>query len=560
VEETFALNMLTEFIPQKFIRTFLSSSLDMVFSYNVTEVELELHDTATFQALEIIILFSCSCPYPLRMAVTCGGVLCGVGIFIGFMILSDMLESSSESTDLSLKTTDLGNFVFSGSYKFFQEASGESLEGRCQVRGVSKSSGLAGVALTSFQLSFRQGEAVSELELRSGLLIETGVNAFEFAGKGTTHPFLFGLSKSSVSCGLDTVDLRFSRPSEEQQMVASGLLSSSTCGFKLELSVTQIDLNHLKRKIVNYSILTNALTLCLIKLYIDQIRILDSSSNFARFALASVVMQSIADSLESIVNFFLGLSVQFLFNIFIIIALFKFILFSFFEMRVIIFAWRQLYANQVNGLDAYDAARLERTWIQTRMYLPMIFCLVCLIMYPDVSGLPLMLVSQLFWVPQIVQDAIKGHKSPLSNRFIIGVSVCRSLLPIYVWGCPRSIFGGELLPRPPGGAGVAVTVAILQIIQASLLLTQKKFGPRWFVPWMCLPHVYNYYRKIDLVDEEFGVPECVVCMSEIELKPVDKKSTVITPCGHLFHTQCLAEWMNLRQECPLCRRELPPIT
>ena len=127
-----------------------------------------------------------------------------------------------------------------------------------------------------------------------------------------------------------------------------------------------------------------------------------------------------------------------------------------------------------------------------------------------------------------------------------------------MWGCPESIFNGEVIFRPPGGPGVAVFIFISQVVQVGLLLTQRKFGPRWFVPWMCLPHVYNYYRKIEL-DEEFGVPECVVCMSEIDLKN-ERKDTVITPCGHLFHSQCLGEWMNMRQECPLCRRELPPIT
>ena len=497
-----------------------------------------------------------------RMAVTCGGILCGAGIFIGFMVLSDMLESHSEVSAFPAKSADLGNAAFTGSYKFFRDDSEESLssEGRCHVRGSSRSSGMSGVSLTNFEISFRHNEEVSEIGLHSGILLETGPNRLEFSGRGSTSPFFFGLLKSNDPCNLDTVKLDFTVSSSGQNALTGlGILSSSQCGFKLEFTVVQLDLNHLKRKIVNYSILNNALTLGLVKLYIDQIRILDSSSNFARFAIASVVMQSILDSLDSIVNFFIGLSVQFLFNIFIIIALFKFILFSFFEMRIIIFAWRQLYATEMNGLDAYDASRLERTWIQTRMYLPMVFSLLLLIMYPETAGVPLLLISQLYWVPQIVQDAMKGHKSPLSNQFIIGVSACRALLPMYVWGCPYSIFNGDLLPKPPGGSEVAVLVAFLQIVQAGLLLSQKLFGPRWFVPWVCLPHVYNYYRKIDM-DEEFGVPECVVCMSEIELKPADKKSTVITPCGHLFHNQCLAEWMNLRQECPLCRRELPPIT
>lgn len=31
-----------------------------------------------------------------------------------------------------------------------------------------------------------------------------------------------------------------------------------------------------------------------------------------------------------------------------------------------------------------------------------------------------------------------------------------------------------------------------------------------------------------------------------------------TPCGHYFHSECLAKWMDVRLECPYCRGALPP--
>ena len=180
--------------------------------------------------------------------------------------------------------------------------------------------------------------------------------------------------------------------------------------------------------------------------------------------------------------------------------------------------------------------------------------------YPEFSIVPLVIASQLYWVPQIALDAAKGHKSSLSTKFILGVSITRLLLPVYTWGCPESIFNGELIPEVPGPPGFVVfALVFVQIVQVGIMLTQKRFGPRWFVPWICLPNVYNYYRRIDL-DEEFGVPECVVCMAEIDLKQ-GRKNTVITPCGHLFHDECLQQWIDVgKMECPICRRELPPIT
>jgi len=32
-----------------------------------------------------------------------------------------------------------------------------------------------------------------------------------------------------------------------------------------------------------------------------------------------------------------------------------------------------------------------------------------------------------------------------------------------------------------------------------------------------------------------------------------------TPCNHKFHEKCLKSWMQVKLECPTCRRELPPI-
>ena len=31
----------------------------------------------------------------------------------------------------------------------------------------------------------------------------------------------------------------------------------------------------------------------------------------------------------------------------------------------------------------------------------------------------------------------------------------------------------------------------------------------------------------------------------------------VTPCDHMFHYRCLRQWMELKMECPICRRELP---
>jgi hypothetical protein len=54
-----------------------------------------------------------------------------------------------------------------------------------------------------------------------------------------------------------------------------------------------------------------------------------------------------------------------------------------------------------------------------------------------------------------------------------------------------------------------------------------------------------------------GVVECVICMAGVRLLPVSGR--FVTPCGHFFHPECLASWMEVKAECPQCRGPLPPL-
>ncbi len=39
----------------------------------------------------------------------------------------------------------------------------------------------------------------------------------------------------------------------------------------------------------------------------------------------------------------------------------------------------------------------------------------------------------------------------------------------------------------------------------------------------------------------------------------EKKKFMVTPCTHAFHTPCLEKWMELKNECPYCRRPIPSL-
>lgn len=58
---------------------------------------------------------------------------------------------------------------------------------------------------------------------------------------------------------------------------------------------------------------------------------------------------------------------------------------------------------------------------------------------------------------------------------------------------------------------------------------------------------------------EFSQEECIVCLMEFE----EDEMVKILPCGHMFHTDCIDEWLKRSTFCPLCKadpRELKPIS
>jgi transmembrane E3 ubiquitin-protein ligase len=53
------------------------------------------------------------------------------------------------------------------------------------------------------------------------------------------------------------------------------------------------------------------------------------------------------------------------------------------------------------------------------------------------------------------------------------------------------------------------------------------------------------------------VLECSICYDAIDIR--DRQKYMLAPCNHLFHRECLAQWMDVKMECPICRTELPAL-
>ncbi|XP_022849097.1 RING-H2 finger protein ATL33-like [Olea europaea var. sylvestris] len=52
---------------------------------------------------------------------------------------------------------------------------------------------------------------------------------------------------------------------------------------------------------------------------------------------------------------------------------------------------------------------------------------------------------------------------------------------------------------------------------------------------------------------------CSICMDSFEIENDSDTSATVTelPCQHYFHKDCISEWLNRSNTCPLCRYQLP---
>jgi hypothetical protein len=83
-----------------------------------------------------------------------------------------------------------------------------------------------------------------------------------------------------------------------------------------------------------------------------------------------------------------------------------------------------------------------------------------------------------FWVPQIVYCARHDARQPLRPVYIIGITLTRLALPLYVFGCPRNIL--RVAPAPWVCVSLCASIAF-QVSRRpdDLCLSVSLFPCRW---------------------------------------------------------------------------------
>ena len=60
------------------------------------------------------------------------------------------------------------------------------------------------------------------------------------------------------------------------------------------------------------------------------------------------------------------------------------------------------------------------------------------------------------------------------------------------------------------------------------------------------PFIKIYHKDKDEDEDE----DCAICLSELE----ENKRAVVLTCKHTYHVNCIQEWLETQNVCPLCKR------
>lgn len=66
-----------------------------------------------------------------------------------------------------------------------------------------------------------------------------------------------------------------------------------------------------------------------------------------------------------------------------------------------------------------------------------------------------------------------------------------------------------------------------------------------------LPHTYRKVKRC-MEGEDDHPEKCTICLSEFE----EGEDVRRLPCMHLFHIECVDQWLATNKKCPICRVDI----
>jgi hypothetical protein len=400
-------------------------------------------------------------------------------------------------------------------------------------------------------------------------------------------------------------------------MAMTGSIHSPNCDFTSSLNATAIrtDWDHTAGKAINYSFYMMLTCLTQIVVLLRQLLHTQHQSTATRVSLLCIGWQTVLDALLCLGHIYLSLAMQPLFTAFASVAFFKLLIFCVIEMKYMAIII-QARNNANGGQSTTELLRRQVAMLHLRFYVALVGAFLAFFYAGQQYRTLYMLALYSFWIPQIVHNVITEAKKPLHNYYIYGMSTTRCVAPLYMFAVKNN-FLKEVYPDSPSNYFMVEMLILWIGIQTAVLIAQGKYGARFMIPARFLPPKFDYHRVVPpslLPDEsdsdsdrsqspprlksttttptptseprtttkstgtrnrlksgrsptttmttESVTPptpalDCVICCNGIDHH--NRKGYMLAPCLHIFHKDCLIQWMDVKMECPICRTELPAI-
>jgi hypothetical protein len=345
----------------------------------------------------------------------------------------------------------------------------------------------------------------------------------------------------------------------------TGIIDSD-CGMHINITshAYRLQMELLERKAGNYSIMAVNLCIFQIVFIVLQMKFSQTQAGAAKISIVCICYQAILDATLCVGHLLLcaGLPTVF-FNHFLWIALLKLILFCILEMRIIISIYQSRYSQEL-AQEGMAGLRRRLATLHLRFY-GVFFLMLFLFFVNQTSPIVIVFLFYSCWIPQIIFNSYSGTRNAFHPMYLYGMAISRLFIPLYFLGCPHNFVFYLVEKNEYKISYFACIVLIFWTgFQVLIIVLQDKYGSRFFIPRKFLPERYDYYRYYqnvrsneEIADEEDGVTnECIICYNNISLAAGEY---MVTPCNHLFHKNCLNQWMDIKLECPVCRTELPSV-
>lgn len=397
-------------------------------------------------------------------------------------------------------------------------------------------------------------------------------------------------------------------------MAMSGSIHSPNCDFTSSLNATAIrtDWEHTTGKAINYSFYMMLTCLTQIVVLLRQLLHTQHQSTATRVSLLCIGWQTVLDALLCLGHIYLSLAMQPLFTAFASVAFFKLLIFCVIEMKYMAIII-QARNNANGGQSTTELLRRQVAMLHLRFYVALVTAFLAFFYAGQQYRTLYTLALYSFWIPQIIQNIVTEAKRPLHTYYIYGMSTTRCVAPFYMFAVKNN-FLKEVYPESPTDYFMVEMLILWVGIQTAILIAQGKYGARFMVPARFLPPKFDYHRAVPaslLPDEPERDPDsdrstsppklkneatpeprirstgtrnrlksgrspptvttmttesetapasamdCVICCNGINHH--NRKGYMLAPCLHIFHKDCLIQWMDVKMECPICRTELPAI-